>query len=87
MASLTLDEIMQRLESQGDAAAVAGMARYGIAAPKVYGVKIPVLRALAREAGRDHELAARWNGRDALRELTSEKIQVMLRARENRART
>lgn len=59
MASLTLDEIIQRLESQGDAAAVAGMARYGIVAPKVYGVKIPVLRALAKEAGRDHKLAGR----------------------------
>lgn len=59
MASLTLDEIMQRLESQGDPAAVIGMARYGIVAPKVYGVKIPVLRAIAKEAGRDHELAGR----------------------------
>lgn len=57
--SLSYEEIISRLEGLRDPAAVAGMARYGIVAQEVYGVKIPVLRAMAKEAGRDHVLAAR----------------------------
>ncbi len=52
------DEILRRLRANGDPAAVAGMARYGIVGPEVFGVKVPVLRAMAREFGRDHDLAA-----------------------------
>ncbi len=36
---------------------LAGMGRFGINVAHAYGVKIPVLRALARRLGRDHELA------------------------------
>jgi 3-methyladenine DNA glycosylase AlkD len=51
-------EILQVLASRPDPAAVAGMARYGIVARKVYGGwTIPALRKLARETGRDHVLA------------------------------
>lgn len=57
--SLSYDEIINRLEGLRDPAAVAGMARYGIVGQEVYGVKMPVLRAMAKEAGRDHALAAR----------------------------
>uniref|UniRef100_UPI0035B3E8B8 DNA alkylation repair protein n=1 Tax=Promineifilum sp. TaxID=2664178 RepID=UPI0035B3E8B8 len=57
--SLSYEEIISRLEGLRDPAAVAGMARYGIVAQEVYGVKIPVLRTMAKEAGRDHVLAAR----------------------------
>jgi 3-methyladenine DNA glycosylase AlkD len=56
---LTYDEILNRLEVQRDPAAIAGMARYGIVGQDVFGVKVPVLRAMAKEAGRDHELAGR----------------------------
>ncbi|MEW5723182.1 MAG: DNA alkylation repair protein [Thermodesulfobacteriota bacterium] len=49
--------IARRLEKMGDPEAVAGMSRAGIAPGKAYGVKIPVLRTLAREIGRDHGLA------------------------------
>lgn len=52
------EEILRRLREQADPAAVAGMARYGIVGQEVLGVKIPALRAMAREFGRDHELAA-----------------------------
>jgi 3-methyladenine DNA glycosylase AlkD len=56
--ALTYADILNRLYEQRDPAAVAGMARYGIVAQQVFGVKVPVLRALAKEAGRDHDLAA-----------------------------
>lgn len=56
--TLTLDAIHRRLQEQRDPAAVAGMARYAITGPEVFGVKVPVLRAMAKEAGRDHALAA-----------------------------
>lgn len=49
--------ILTRLESERNEDAVAGMARYGITGTVVYGVKIPVLRAIAREIGHDHTLA------------------------------
>ena len=51
-------EILQVLASRPDPAAVAGMARYGNVARKVYGGwTTPALRKLARETGRDHVLA------------------------------
>jgi len=53
------EEVIARLESLADPAAVEGMARYGITANKVYGVSIPNLRLLAKEIGKDHELAGR----------------------------
>ncbi len=52
-------EIMKFLESRADPAAVEGMARFGITAKKVYGVPTPVLRKLARQIGKDHDLAGR----------------------------
>ncbi|MFO7662225.1 MAG: DNA alkylation repair protein [Chloroflexota bacterium] len=54
---MTLDEIIHFLEAQRDPAAVAGMARYGIVGQEVFGVKIPVLRALAKEIAPNHDLA------------------------------
>jgi 3-methyladenine DNA glycosylase AlkD len=56
---LELEEITRRLESLADPKAVVGMARFGIVGAKVYGVKIPLLRGLAKEIGTDHGLAAR----------------------------
>lgn len=53
--------IVRELAARGRPAAVAGMARYGIRPGKAFGVSIPVLRALAKEVGRDHDLAiALW---------------------------
>ncbi len=57
--ALTYDEILDRLRAAADPDAVAGMARYGIVGQEVLGVKVPVLRALAKETGRDHALALR----------------------------
>ncbi len=52
-------DIMRILESHEDPEAIEGMARFGITAKKVYGVPTPVLRKLARQIGKDHELACR----------------------------
>jgi len=57
-----LNRILRVLQRLGDSKAVAGMARYGITAKRVFGVSVPNLRALAREIGTDHELAGRlWD--------------------------
>ncbi len=51
------EEILRQLRTLADPAAVAGMARFGISPENNYGVRVPVLRKLAREIGRDHGLA------------------------------
>ncbi len=50
--------IMARLEASADPDDLKGMARYAIPTAKAMGVRIPVLRKLAKEIGLDHELAA-----------------------------
>jgi 3-methyladenine DNA glycosylase AlkD len=54
---LQYNEIIQRLESLSDPEAVKGMARFGINPENTYGVSIPNLRRIAKEAGKDHALA------------------------------
>lgn len=55
------EEVLQELESLGDAKAVAGMARYGIRSAKVLGISVTKLRAIAKRLGRDQALAeALW---------------------------
>ena len=55
--TLIYDEILSQLEARRDPVAGAGMARFGIVGQRVFGVKVPVLRQMAKEAGRDHDLA------------------------------
>lgn len=55
---MTAAEVLSRLQALADPSRLAGMARYGIATEHAYGVTLPELRTLARELGRDHELAA-----------------------------
>jgi 3-methyladenine DNA glycosylase AlkD len=50
-------EILKKMELAANPANVAGMARYGITAKKVYGMSTPALKKLAREIGKDHALA------------------------------
>lgn len=55
-------QLLQRLRKLSNPANVAGMARFGINPAKTFGIRIPVLRALAKEVGTDHELAlALWD--------------------------
>lgn len=51
------DEVIARLRKMGDPAAVAGRARFGIPEDGALGVPVPALRKLAREIGRDADLA------------------------------
>ena len=53
------EEVIAKLETLADPVAVKGMARYGIAAKRAYGVSMPNLRLLAKEIGKNHGLADR----------------------------
>ncbi|MFH1226317.1 MAG: DNA alkylation repair protein [Planctomycetota bacterium] len=52
-------EVIRQIKSRANPANVAGMARYGIRAKKIYGVSMPVIRRMAKQIGRDHTLAGR----------------------------
>ena len=49
--------LLERMKSHANPANVSGMARYGINVKRAFGVPMPVLRKMGREAGRDHALA------------------------------
>ncbi|MFH1199825.1 MAG: DNA alkylation repair protein [Candidatus Micrarchaeota archaeon] len=49
--------IVRSLKSRRNAANIAGMARFGISTKNTLGVSVPVLRSMAMEIGKDHELA------------------------------
>ena len=51
-------EVIDELRSLADPAGREGMARFGINPDHALGIRIPVLRALAKRTGRDHRLAA-----------------------------
>ncbi len=55
---MTAPEILAALRAQANPANVAGMARYGINSAGTLGVPVPAIRALGKQAGRDHSLAA-----------------------------
>lgn len=64
-AASTADRVRKALtwlERRGTKRNREGMARYGIRAPKVFGVSIAAMQSLARRLGEDHELAlALWD--------------------------
>ena len=49
--------ILNQLIALANPASVAGMARYGINPQNTLGISIPVLRQMAKETGKDHQLA------------------------------
>lgn len=53
------EEIIRQLKSMGDPESVKGMARYGINPKNNLGISIYKLRPLAKDIGKDHELALR----------------------------
>ncbi len=59
---MTYPQILRALKSHYKPENVAGMARFGIATKKVYGVPAPALHKLARQIGKDHDLAQRLWG-------------------------
>ncbi len=62
--SLSYEEIIQLLEENADPDSLAGMARMGITPEQAYGVRIPVLRKIAKKAGRNSELAKKLWGKN-----------------------
>ena len=59
---MTFNQVLKRLKSESNPAAVRGMARFGITAAKAYGWSTPALKKFAREIGKDHDLARRlWS--------------------------
>jgi 3-methyladenine DNA glycosylase AlkD len=57
MKTTKTSSILRRLQSLGDPKAVEGMARFGITTRKVFGVSTPDLRKMAKEIGKNHNLA------------------------------
>lgn len=62
--SLSYEEIIQLLEENADPDSLAGMARMGITPEQAYGVRIPVLRKIAKKAGRNSDLAKKLWGKN-----------------------
>jgi 3-methyladenine DNA glycosylase AlkD len=59
---MPVDELLTRLRALADPSRLPGMARYGIATEHAYGVPVGELRTLAKEIGRDRDLAAQlWD--------------------------
>jgi len=52
-----IDELLAALQAHANPVNVAGMARYGIRSAGALGVPMPILRGLAKKAGKNHELA------------------------------
>lgn len=54
---MELQEIVGRLELLSTPENIEGMARFGITPEKTYAVRIPELRKIAKETGKNHEMA------------------------------
>ena len=54
---MKLDEVMKEIESHYDSTSIEGMKRGGINPDKTFGVKIPVLRKMAKKIKKNHTLA------------------------------
>lgn len=50
-------EILIQLEAEANPVQAAGMAKFGIAASNAFGIRLPVLRKIAKDTGRDQPLA------------------------------
>jgi 3-methyladenine DNA glycosylase AlkD len=56
-AMITVEDILMRLKAQARPDQLEGMARYGMAVDKRLGISMPSLRKLAKDIGKDHNLA------------------------------
>ena len=62
MARISVNRVLAKLRRHGSADNVVGMARFGIAPARAYGVSAPALRSLAREIGQNSALASQlWD--------------------------
>ncbi len=56
------DDVLARLHAQADPETVTGMAKFKVGGQHTLGISMPNLRALAKEIGKNHELALQlWN--------------------------
>jgi 3-methyladenine DNA glycosylase AlkD len=55
--SVDYDDVISSLKARANPDNVAGMARFGICADNTLGISVTELRSMAREIGKDHELA------------------------------
>jgi 3-methyladenine DNA glycosylase AlkD len=55
--SAKFDKILKQLKSQRNEKNLAGMARFGIATDKAFGIKHPILKGIAKQYRKDHSLA------------------------------
>jgi 3-methyladenine DNA glycosylase AlkD len=53
----SLDEVVQKLEDSARPDQLDGMARYGMTAEGRLGVSVPIMRKIAGEVGKDHDLS------------------------------
>jgi 3-methyladenine DNA glycosylase AlkD len=53
----TAEDILKKLKSKADPDQLEGMARYGMTIEKRLGAKVPDMRKIAKETGKDHRLA------------------------------
>jgi len=61
---MKIEKIISRLKSQYDLRNIEGMARFGINIQNSYGCSIPFLKKLAKEIGKNHNLALQlWDTR------------------------
>jgi 3-methyladenine DNA glycosylase AlkD len=51
------DEILKQLQALADPEAVAGMAKFAVGGQQTLGISIPTLRRMAKEVGKNHDLA------------------------------
>ena len=57
MKTNSLKSILKQLEAHAVPGEAEGMARFGITAKTVYGVSTPALKAMAKDIGKNHEVA------------------------------
>ncbi len=53
----TVEDVMEQLQSKAKPDQLEGMARFGIVGEKRLGVSVPDMRKIAKEIGKDHQLA------------------------------
>ena len=54
----TAEDIVKKLEELSNPEEIEGMARFGISPKNTYGIRMPVLKSIAKECEKSHELAS-----------------------------
>jgi len=57
LSMTSVEEVLKKLKANAQADRLEGMARYGMVAKRRLGVSIPEMRKIAKEYGKNHELA------------------------------